>query len=298
MSIPTKSRREQSGTHMIQDRFSQEGVERWLIHQQLSIAAPGGVLPEQEGPLAFQRVLDVGCGPGNWLLAMAQAYPGIDQLVGVDISEKMIGYARAQAKAMHLADRVAFYVMDTLGPLAFPAEQFDLVNECYGLSWLRTWDWPQFLLECQRLARPGGMVRLAETAFIVESNSPTMVQLHELAIRAFYRAGHLFTPESDGLTKELAHLLRQYGLENIQTRAYALEYRGGTPQGDLFIEDWRRLNRALESSLSKWTRVPDDYEEMYRQALREIQQPDFVAIARPLIAWSTRSANFSLPARH
>ena len=37
--------------------------------------------------------------------------------------------------------------------------------------------------------------------------------------------------------------------------------------------------------LRKWTRVPDDYETLYRQILSEMQQPDFVARGSMLTVW-------------
>jgi ubiquinone/menaquinone biosynthesis C-methylase UbiE len=279
----------------VSDRSHQEELDRLLIHDQMFTTALGGVLPEQADPASFGRVLDIGCGPGGWLLETARTYPSISLLVGVDISEKMIGYAQAQASAQGLAERVKFYVMDALRPLDFPAEHFDLVNERFGTSWLRVWDWPPFLQECQRLTRPGGVVRVTEFNLIVESSSPALVQLGELAIRAFHQAGHLFHARSDGLTKELARLLHQSGLENVQTRAPVLEYRAGTPEGKLFAEDWAHLFRVIAPFLHKWTRVSEDYEALYQQMLQDFPQPDFVAISRPLTAWGTRSLHFSLP---
>lgn len=37
--------------------------------------------------------------------------------------------------------------------------------------------------------------------------------------------------------------------------------------------------------LHKWVQVPDDYEEIYQQMLREMQQPDFVATLDLLTVW-------------
>jgi hypothetical protein len=45
----------------------------------------------------------------------------------------------------------------------------------------------------------------------------------------------------------------------------------------------------------KWTRVPSDYEETYQQALREMQQPDFVATGTLLTVWGTRPEDGNLP---
>src|SRR5579859_113288 len=225
----SKPHRDNSNTYTVQDRFSREELERLLIHDQVFTTAMGGVLPEQPDPTRFQHVLDIGCGPGGWVLETAKTYPTMSLLVGVDVNDKMIAHAQAQAQALQVDDRVEFYNMDGLRPLGFPAGHFDLVNERFGTSWLRTWEWPKFLQECQRVALPGGVIRVTEFNICIESNSPALVQLGKLTIKAFHSSGHIFTPETDGLVKELPRLMRQHGLQNVQTHAHMLEYRAGTP---------------------------------------------------------------------
>src|SRR5262245_10589315 len=129
-----------ANTYTVPDRFSQENLERLLIHDRMFTSAMGGVLPEQPDPARISSVLDIGCGPGGWLIAAAYASPHRSRLVGVDINEKMIDYAQAQTQALQLADRVAFHQMDGLRPLAFPAAHFDLINERFAMPWLRTWE--------------------------------------------------------------------------------------------------------------------------------------------------------------
>ncbi len=90
------------------------------------------------------------------------------------------------------------------------------------------------------------------------------------------------------MTGQLAGLLHQYGLQNVQTRAHPLEYRAGTAQGQHFYEDMKRAFRTMLPFLRKWTRVPDDYETIYQQMLSEIQQPDFVAPWNLLTAWGNK----------
>src|SRR5581483_9079267 len=106
-----------------------------------------------------------------------------------------------------------------------------------------------------------------------------------LGIKASYQAGNLFAPQADGLLKELPRLLRLSGLQDVQTRAYALHYRAGTPEGQSFAHDMRHLYRTALPFLRKWTHVPDDYEEIYQQMLREMQQPDFEATWNLLTLW-------------
>jgi ubiquinone/menaquinone biosynthesis C-methylase UbiE len=53
--------------------------------------------------------------------------------------------------------------MDALRRLEFDDHFFDLVNERYGMSYLRTWDWYKFLTECLRVTRPGGVITFTES---------------------------------------------------------------------------------------------------------------------------------------
>ncbi|HLI72093.1 MAG TPA: class I SAM-dependent methyltransferase, partial [Ktedonobacteraceae bacterium] len=249
--------------------------------------AMGGVLPEQPDPASFQRIIDVGCGTGDWLIETATTYPSISLLIGVDISNSMIEFARMQAAAAGVNDRVEFHVMDALRMLEFPEAYFDLVTHRAAASWLRTWDWRKLLQEYRRIGRPGGVVRVVESDADAQSTSPALSALYTLFRQAFYQAGRLFTPERDGLTKELAKLLRQHGFQNVQTRVFPLEYRAGTLAGDQFIENVRLSMQTFQPFMHRWMQVPDNFEEMQQQALREMQQPDFVATTRFLAAWGT-----------
>ncbi len=286
-TTPPNPGREHPSTYFVQDRSSEEELTRLRLQDELSTASMGGVLSEQPNPAIFKRVLDVGCGPGGWLIETARAYPTISLLVGVDVSSKMVEYAQAEAEAQGVSGRVQFRTMDALRMLEFPVDFFDLVNQRYGGSFLRTWDWPKLLQEYRRVTRPGGVIRITESDSS-ETSSPALTRLVDLLLQALYQAGHLFAPDKIGLGGELARLLGQYGLQNVQTRTHTVEYRAGTAEGQLFYEDMKHVFRTIVPFLRKWTRVPDDYETIYQQALSEMQQPDASATLQLVTAWGNK----------
>ncbi len=288
MATPTDPRREHPSTYFVQDRENVEELTRMQIQDHLMTASMGGVLPEQPDPTIFGSVLDVGCATGGWLIEAAKAYPTMRELVGIDINSKVVAYARVQAEAEKLSDRMQFRTMDALRMLEFPNGSFDLVNQRAGASYLRKWDWPKLLQEYQRVTRAGGVIRITEGDLIVESSSPALSRLFELLLQAFYQAGHVFTPESDGVTSQLAHLLTQHGLTEVETRTHRLQYHAGTAEWHRFFEDMRLIFRTIVPFLRKWSQVPNDYEVIYQQALAEMQQPDFVAAAGMLTAWGRK----------
>ncbi len=292
MPTPTNPRREHPSTYTVQDRSNEEELTRLQIQDQMITAGMGGVLPEQPDPTIFRRVLDVGCGTGGWLIEAAKTYPSISLLVGVDVSSRMLDYARAQAEVQQVSDRVQFATMDVLRMLEFPADYFDLVNQRFAVSWLRTWDWPKLLQEYRRVTRPGGVIRVTESDMVIDnSSSPAMTRLFAIFLDALCQAGHYFTPDKNGALSQLARLLLQHGVQNVQTRAYTLEYRAGTPEGQHFAEDMKRAFRTTLPFMQKWTRVPDDYETIYQQMLSEMQQPDFMAPWNLLTVWGNKPEN-------
>jgi SAM-dependent methyltransferase len=74
------------------------------------------LLPDVTG----QRVLDLGCGAGQ--LAHCLAERGAAEVLGVDISERMLGLARAERSHPRLT-----YVRESIEQAAFEVDRFDLV---------------------------------------------------------------------------------------------------------------------------------------------------------------------------
>ena len=277
-------RRERPSTYIVEDRSNQAELNRLQVFDALLTAGMGGVLPEQPDPTIFPRVLDVGCGSGGWLIELAKTVP-MAVLRGVDVSRTFVEYANARAAAAQVSERVEFHSADALLMLKFRDHSFDLVNHRSAVSWLRTWDWAKLLQEYQRVCHSRGVVRITEPEWPIAESSPALLRLTELASQAFYHAGHYFTPTRDGITSELARLLQQHGLQQVQTRTYTLEFHAGTPEWQSLFEHNKLGFRTLLPFLRKWTRVPDDYEEIYQQMLHDMQQPGFVGTWKLLTAW-------------
>lgn len=291
MDISPQSHRQTYGTHIVPRRFDEEELTRLPIQDQFITDGMGGVLPEQPDPTVFERVLDVGCGVGAWLIQTAQSYPTISRLIGIDINPRMIAYANEQAEQRGTGDRVEFRVMDALRVLEFPAKTFDLVNMRMGATFIRTWDWPRLLQEFQRVARPGGVIRLAESDLIGSSTSAAFNHLRDLLVQAFYQAGYLFAPDPNSLLNEIPRLMKQQGIRDVHLHTHILEFRGDTSSGKALAEDVVRAIPVFEPFLQKWLRLPEDFEKIVQQVISDMQQPDFLATWTLLTAWGNKTSH-------
>src|SRR5260370_3256437 len=140
----------ESGTEMVRLTKQHRIVTRYM----------GGLFPEEVDLSAVQRGIALACGPGGWVLDVAFAYPKIE-VVGVDISQAMTSYPRAQTPVQRLYN-AAFYTMNILKPLEFDDDSFDFVNARMLAGVLSPKDWPGLIQECKRIFRPGGMLRLTD----------------------------------------------------------------------------------------------------------------------------------------
>lgn len=103
-----------------------------------------------------KEVLAVGCGTGYSACYIAKNYGC--RVVGIDISEKMIGKAKERADKEGLTDRVEFYVGDA-HDMPFDDNSFDVVMTELVSIFL---DKHRAFSEYVRVLRPGGHVGVNE----------------------------------------------------------------------------------------------------------------------------------------
>ncbi len=282
-------KKEHPSTYLIKNREDPSELQRLMIQDRMMTTLQDGFLPEQTDLTNIHHILDVACGPGLWLLDATPTYPDM-LFTGIDISQQMVTYARTLAEQQQLSQRVEFYVMDALRMLEFLDQTFDLVNLRIGSSFLRTWEWPKLLSEMVRVLRTGGIIRLTESEISTEVNSTALGELTRLFRTTLYRAGHLFEDEPTGITAHLPDLLSRHGVQNIQIRRVTKHLQAGTSECTASCQDTERAFRLLRPFIEKWDRASlARYDNIYEQALIEMQQPDFYANWNLVTIWGTKA---------
>eukprot|EP01132_Coremiostelium_polycephalum_P001384 gene1384-1748_t len=125
------------------EKFKEMGVGNSL---KLEMPAVRGLLPPAKGI----RVLELGCGLGRYLKELLDG--GAEQVIGIDISKRMIEEARLlvnnDPKVQLINDR-----METIDQ-HIPLNSMDLVISSYALIYVR--DFKSMVEQIHKVLKPGG----------------------------------------------------------------------------------------------------------------------------------------------
>jgi SAM-dependent methyltransferase len=208
----------------INDSSSQSELVR-LNYQARLVTNTTGLLPARFAKTPFTSVLDVGSGTGAWTLDLACARQDV-QVVGIDISSNLTGYAITRAHVYHL-DNLSYETLDVFqAGMPFAQASFDLIHLRFGVSWVKGYaDWQRLLKRFDALLKPGGYVVITEGEGIY-TNSQALLRLHELFCTALHAAGYSLSPSPRflGVVAHLGYLLREAGFQEVGTEAHILDY--------------------------------------------------------------------------
>lgn len=262
-------------------------MARLLDQDRLITKGMGGLFSERSDLSGIHRILDIACGPGGWAQEVAYAHPEIE-VVGFDVSRAMIDYAKTQARLKGL-ENASFLLMDARNPLDFPDHSFDLVNARF-IAFLGPAVWPKLMEECQRITRPGGVIRLNESEWGI-TNSPAHEKLYGMIWQALKIAGQSYSPDGRiyDITPMLGSFLRKVGCINIQQKAHVIDFSVGTEDYEGFRRDWMTFFKLIQPFMIKMgVTTQEEADQLYEQVEFEMLKDDYRGIMFILTAWGEK----------
>lgn len=196
------------------------------------------------------RVLDLGCGAGQWAAALAPHLHDAACLVGIDRSAAAVAAVTAASDAM---ERQVLGVRGDARQLPFADASFDLVTAQTLLMHVR--ELPATIGETRRVLRPGGRVLFAEplnrlygvSTFAADRDVPVAEQARRLATQSLLEQamreagfGDLSVPEV------LCQALEAAGFQRLQVhQSDRVHYLGrdaaSDPAAQPLVESLRQL---------------------------------------------------------
>jgi SAM-dependent methyltransferase len=172
------------------------------------------------------RILDVGCGTGQWGFEMCREHPSA-LVVGLDLVSGKPGQPR----------RYGFVRGNVLHGLPFVDGGFDFIHQRLLVSGIPVAAWRGLVAELVRVTRPGGWVELVEVPFEIERAGPAAQRLVVLTRELTDSLGLDTTGVVYG---SLDEYLRGAGMVNVARREVSLPVgRWGGRVGSLMVTDFR-----------------------------------------------------------
>lgn len=245
----------------------------------------GGLFSERANLFGINDILDIGCGPGEWVLAVAAAYPDI-QVTGIDVSKTVLDEAASHAKTRGY-ENAHFRTMDATLPLDFDNASFDLVNARTIVGFMNPGLWPQLLAEIRRILRPGGVFRITEFSEGL-TNSAAATTLWGLFAKALSVTGRSFDPDGRhiGIINQLPKLLREAGFKDVQMKAHAIEHSAGTARREGWYKNYSIVFKLLKPFVVNAGVMSEaEFDSLYQQFQGEILSDSFTGMEIHLTVW-------------
>ncbi|KAF9909386.1 hypothetical protein BX616_011204 [Lobosporangium transversale] len=200
-------------------------------------------------PLRFDidRILDSGCGLGEWTMEMAKEFPNAT-VYGIDINPELFPSAQQPVPSNCL-----FTQSNLLTRLSFPNKYFDFVYQRFLYLGLTVDDWPVALKELKRVMKPGGYIELFEPCMRVHRAGARTREVMRWCSRLLQEERGLDFDFAGEKMKRLCES-EEIGFQNVRLERLSIPVGGwGGRVGQAMAENMVLIFQNLQSAL-----MPDD----------------------------------------
>jgi SAM-dependent methyltransferase len=252
-------------------------VARLFFGHPYMLEALGSLLPStidlSKGKV--QKVLDIGCGKGEWARRLAKAHPEI-HVIGIDTSLNLIQEAvrLAVAESLH---SISFYQFGTAQALNFSSESFDVVHVQSLASFISTARWSRILEEMIRLLKVGGWLNVVDFE-LGSTSSPAYNTLAVTGMAGVRSLGGSIAPSSptQGVAARLYGFLVDVGLLDVTYTVHAVDFGVNShPQTQAFLDDFVANMLSFKPFIIQSGLTDSEtFDSLLNQAKEELYQPE------------------------
>ncbi|KAG0282988.1 hypothetical protein BGZ96_012650 [Linnemannia gamsii] len=225
-------------------------------------------------PLRYDidRILDSGCGLGEWAMEMAKEYPSAT-VYGVDLNPDLF-----PDMSQPVPSNCLFVQSNILSRLSFPDHYFDFVYQRFLYLGLTIDDWPVALKELRRVMKPGGWIELFEPCMRVHRAGPRTREVMRWISRLLQEERGLDFDFAGEKMKRLCES-EMVGFQNVKLERLSIPVGAwGGRVGEAMAENMVLMFQNLQAALRESASYPRDaasakaYGAMVQNWIRECEE--------------------------
>ncbi|KAF5673783.1 methyltransferase [Fusarium heterosporum] len=196
-----------------------------------------------------RRILDCGCGSGDWAMEVATQYPDAEVL-GIDVSPHMI--------PENPPDNMELQVDDLNGRFTFPSNHFDLVHSQMMAGGIHANRWRSYIRDIFQVLKPGDHALSQWSRQYLDSQQPYKDLRAPLHLASWMRSAGFTEVESRLLTLPMcgwSNVPREYEMgwsnsDNVSQLLYSLALYPFTQFLGMSLTDFQLLVAQARSEAS------------------------------------------------
>jgi ubiquinone/menaquinone biosynthesis C-methylase UbiE len=233
-----------------------------------------------------QVVLDIACGTGGYILALAKEFQkdySHIQLKGYDINREAIAYCQELARNYNNVEFAEMNIIERL-PDQSMRVTLDIDDNSADYMFIRLIFaampkscWPSLLQECYRILKPGGVLRIIEQATMLYEHCPVAHELSEIQHKALWLAGRTFSEYETALVPALFRFFRESPFTLVEQKAKFIDFSSGVePEHSTVIQNLQLLIRTLRPlTLAYHVTTAEYYDTRAEQMIKAFEEKDF-----------------------
>ncbi|RHZ87489.1 hypothetical protein Glove_34g39 [Diversispora epigaea] len=242
-----------------EDEFERLHIQHYICRfiWQKNYSAPIKEKLESGGAL----VLDVGCGPGTWVIEMANEFPK-SHYTGIDICPI---YPRDQ-----IPPNVNFLECNILDGLPYHDNTFDYIHVRYLITAFSELDWQIALKELVRVTKVGGIIEIVEDEIEPRNDGP----ISRLLFSAFFSDLRSRNIDFTVFNHMIDMLLATQQLEDLKLEEISAPFGKWAGRiGTLLSENTGQIFRTFRSKFSSYLGLEqEEYDKLVEAWYNELNE--------------------------
>ncbi|HZY94485.1 MAG TPA: methyltransferase domain-containing protein [Candidatus Bathyarchaeia archaeon] len=180
-----------------------------------------------------QKIVDVGCGPGDFTRYLAKLSKGRSKIIGIDSNPKSIKAAIADTKKARLSHVTSYKIGDVY---KIPIDENYADLTCCRTLLMHLTDPLKAVQELSRITKPGGSVvavELGKMSSFHDPNDEKFTRLVDEVWEAWVRGGRKLEGKDFRIGEKLPGIFQRAGLTSIKAEAQSDAYITSDPRREM-----------------------------------------------------------------